>query len=125
MTIAMKMMTTAPLPSLYLFISPSFRSTHLLPLAVGQVALRQHEAAGADVHLTPRANQTHVLLHDDDDNNTEVSESAPAGGRRPPPEKRNESWWKNPPAAACTDSWSSDTLGTGSRGYWANWEDGG
>lgn len=28
----------------------------------------------------------------------------------------------NPPAAVCTDSWPSDTLGTGNQGYWANWE---
>lgn len=26
------------------------------------------------------------------------------------------------PAAECTDSWQADTLGTGSQGYWANWE---
>lgn len=37
--------------------------THLLALPVGQVTLTQHEATGADVHLTPRTDQPHVLLH--------------------------------------------------------------
>ena len=37
--------------------------THLLTLPVGQVTLPQHEATGADVHLTPGTNQPHVLLH--------------------------------------------------------------
>lgn len=37
--------------------------THLLTLPVGQVALSQHEATGADVHLTPGTDQPHVLLH--------------------------------------------------------------
>lgn len=37
---------------------------YLLPFAVGQVTLSQHEATGADVNLAPRADQTHVLLRD-------------------------------------------------------------
>lgn len=37
-------------------------ATHLMTLPIGQVTLSQHEAAGADVHLTPRTNQPHVLL---------------------------------------------------------------
>lgn len=37
-------------------------ATHLLALPVGQVTLTQHEAAGADVHLTPGTGQTHILL---------------------------------------------------------------
>lgn len=68
--------------------SPSSRLTHLLALAVGQVTLSQHEAAGADVHLTPRANQTHVLLHDD--NNTGVCESGSPGGWRSGTSRRGE-----------------------------------
>lgn len=38
-------------------------ATHLLTLPVGQITLSQHEATGADVHLTPGTNQPHVLLH--------------------------------------------------------------
>lgn len=37
-------------------------ATHLMTLPIGQVTLSQHEAAGADVHLTPRTDQPHVLL---------------------------------------------------------------
>lgn len=40
-------------------------SPYLLALSVGQVTLSQDEAARADVHLTPRANQTHELLQGD------------------------------------------------------------
>lgn len=36
--------------------------THLLALPISQVTLGQHEAAGADVHLTPGTNQPDVLL---------------------------------------------------------------
>lgn len=37
-------------------------ATHLLALPISQVTLGQHEAAGADVHLTPGTNQPDVLL---------------------------------------------------------------
>lgn len=36
--------------------------THLLALPIGQVTLGQHEAAGADVHLTPGTDEPDVLL---------------------------------------------------------------
>lgn len=37
--------------------------TYLLALPVSQVALTQHETTGANVHLTPRTDEPHILLH--------------------------------------------------------------
>lgn len=36
--------------------------THLLALPISQVTLGQHEAAGADVHLTPGTDEPDVVL---------------------------------------------------------------
>lgn len=152
-------------------------ATHLLTLPVGQVTLSQHEATGADVHLTPGTNQPHVLLHTQTTHPAEsplshlilkphfnhneaecVKAANHITGTAEPITVKHDSNTKNchlrinaeqhdgntthqmcpaafnelfqqqqsaninPPAAVCTDSWPSNTLGTGNQGYWANWE---